>query len=456
MSQKPRNRNFSSALIGIWMAASLVIGVAAFALLYWLIGVRQAAPAATVAPAPPTVVALTDAPVATNAPATVAPTVGPEEPSSTSPCNFPPLPASGFGYGIQAHSLVPGVDPAPGMNIIRNQLNLYWSKIQVRWQDVEPEQGSYNWVQIDNAMDAACKNSVRVMLSVVASPAWAQANPLDPALGEAPPDDTGMYVGFLAQLIDRYPGQIGAIEIWNEANLEREWNVAGGVSPRAFAEFVQASAAAIKARDASIFVISGAPAPTGANCFDVFCNGTGTRRIVMDDAQFLTLFLQAGGAAQNVDCIGVHSNGTNLPPTSDGAHPPAADGYTFRGPWNSPHYSWAMKSQVETYAKILSQAGSTLPQCMTEFGYASPIDGKYPPGYDFAADVSEDLQAEYLVEAYNYMRDSGYVKMAFLFNLDYAPLGGEPDQDDNTIFSIIGKGGFQRPAFSAIGGMDKP
>ena len=203
MSQKPRNRNFSSALIGIWMAASLVIGVAAFALLYWLIGVRQAAPAATEAPAPPTVVAITDAPVATNAPATVAPTVGPEEPSSTSPCNYPPLPASGFGYGIQAHSLVPGVDPAPGMNIIRNQLNLYWSKIQVRWQDVEPEQGSYNWVQIDNAMDAACKNSVRVMLSVVASPAWAQANPLDPALGEAPPDDTGMYVGFLAQLIDR-------------------------------------------------------------------------------------------------------------------------------------------------------------------------------------------------------------------------------------------------------------
>lgn len=115
-----------------------------------------------------------------------------------------------------------------------------------------------------------------------------------------------------------------------------------------------------------------------------------------------------------------------------------------------------MRSQVETYAKILQQAGSSLPQCMTEFGYASPLDGKFPPGYEFAADVSEQQQAEYLVSAYEYMRDSGQVKLAFLFNLDYGPLGGEPDQDDNTIFSIIGKGGIPRPAFEAIGRMEKP
>ncbi len=459
MSQKPRNRNFSSALIGIWMAASLVIGVAAFGLLYWYIGNRQAAPAATetaVVTAPTAVAAVTEPPTTAAPTSAVEATTAPEGPSTEPVCPYPDLPASGFGYGIQAHSLVPGIDPAEGMNIMRNQLHLYYAKVQARWQDIEPEQGNFNWVQLDNAMDAACKNGMRVMLSVVAAPAWTRAAPLDPAQGEAPPDDTGLYVQFLGELIGRYPGKIQAMEIWNEANLEREWNVAAGVNPADFATFVQTSAAAIKATDAAIFVISGAPAPTGANCFDVFCNGSGSRRIVMDDAQFLAQFLAAGGASQNVDCIGVHSNGTNLPPTSDGANPPAKAGYTFMGPWNSPHYSWAMKSQVETYAKILSQAGMNLPQCMTEFGYASPIDGKYPPGYDFAADVTEALQAQYLVEAYQYMRDSGLVKMAFLFNLNYAPLGGEPDQDDNTIFSIIGKGGIPRPAFEAIGSMDKP
>ena len=456
MSQKPRNRNFNSALLGIWMAASLVIGVGAFALLYWLIGERQATPSATTTPeAVPTVVAATDAPVATE-PGVAVPTAEPEDPSGAAACPYPDLPTSGFGYGIQAHSLVPGIDPTEGMNIMRNQLHLYWAKIQTRWQDVEPEQGNYNWVQLDNAMDAACKNGMRVMMSVVAAPGWTLATPLDPAMGEAPPDDINTYAQFLGLLIDRYPGQVQAIEVWNEANLEREWNVATGVNPADFAAFVQTSAAAVKAKDPSIFVISGAPAPTGANCFDVFCNGSGSRRIVMDDAAFLAQFLAAGGASANVDCIGVHSNGTNLPPTSDGANPPSSAGYTFMGPWNSPHYSWAMQSQVETYAKILDQAGSDLPQCMTEFGYASPIDGKYPAGYDFAADVTEEEQAEYLVAAYEYMRDSGHVRMAFLFNLNYGPLGGEPDQDDNTIFSIISKGGIPRPAFSAIGSMEKP
>ncbi len=458
MSQKPRNRNFNSALLGIWMAASLVVGAVAFAALYWLIGERQAAPeaTATAVAVAPTVVAATDAPAPVATEPGVAPTTAPENPAGGSSCAYPDLPASGFGYGIQAHSLVPGIDPSEGMNIMRNQLHLYWAKIQIRWHDIEPEQGNYNWVQVDNAMDAACKNGMRIMMSIVAAPAWTRAAPLAESNGEAPPDDTAAYTQFVGLLIDRYPGEIGAIEIWNEANLEREWNVAAGVNPADFAAFVQTSAAAIKAKDPSIFVISGAPAPTGANCWDVFCNGSGTRRIVMDDAQFLTQFLQAGGASANVDCIGVHSNGTNLPPTADGANPPAKTGYTFMGPWNSPHYSWAMKSQVETYAKILNQAGSSLPQCMTEFGYASPIDGKYPPGYEFAADVTEEMQAQYLVEAYNYMRDSGHVRMAFLFNLNYAPLGGEPDQDDNTIFSIISKGGIPRPAFSAIGGMEKP
>jgi len=80
-------------------------------------------------------------------------------------------------------------------------LHLYWSKIQTRWYTIEPAQGQYEWATLDNAMDAACKNGMRVMLSVVAAPGWTQANPLDPNLGEAPPDDTNAYVGFVSALI---------------------------------------------------------------------------------------------------------------------------------------------------------------------------------------------------------------------------------------------------------------
>jgi len=172
----------------------------------------------------------------------------------------------------------------------------------------------------------------------------------------------------------------------------------------------------------------------------------------MDDVTYLHGFVDGGGLAY-VDCVGTHSNGTNLPPTADGANPPPREGQAFGGPWDNPHYSWALKSQVETYAAILNGQKQ---QCVTEFGYASPIEGRYPGNFAFAADVSEQQQADYVVEAFNWMRASGQVKMAFLFNLDYAPKGGDPGEDDNVIFSILDRNGVPRPAFDALSVMPKP
>ena len=49
------------------------------------------------------------------------------------------------------------------------------------------------------------------------------------------------------------------------------------------------------------------------------------------------------------------------------------------------------------------------------------------------------------------------VKLAFLFNLDYGPLGsGDPSKDDNMLFSLLDVKGVPRPAFDAIKAMPKP
>jgi hypothetical protein len=353
------------------------------------------------------------------------------------------------------HALIPGTDNQYWMTMVRDKLGLQWVKLQVRWYVMEPQPGQIDWSILDNAMEAACANGLRVMLSVVAAPDWTRASPLPAEAGEAPPDDYQGYADFVGKIIDRYPREIQAIEVWNEANLEREWNVPGGVNAAEFARLQQVAFTAIKARDPNILVIAGAPSPTGINCAGTWPSCEGGRVIVVDDATFLQQFVAAGGL-NYADCMGTHSNGTNLPPLSDGANPPPDTGYAFKGPWTSPHYSWALKSQVETYARIMQQAGVNKPQCLTEFGYASPVDGAFPPGYEFAADVSEQQQAEYLVQAYSWMRDSGLVRLAFLFNLDYGPKGGEPAQDDNVIFSLLTRQGMPRPAFDAIGAMPKP
>lgn len=451
-----------SLFIGLWLGLTLMVGVCAFVGLYFGLGGLPGAPRATDTAelGEPTATSVTVVAATATLPAATEPGTGgseqqptPEGQVDAPACNFRPEPASGFGYGIQSH-VFGGGDLSYWLGIIPDKLGFNWVKMQVRWLDLQPSQEGIFWDVLDGAMNEACNKGLRVMLSVVAAPDWTRANPMPANEGqEAPPDDPQVFADFVGQIVDRYPGRVGAIEVWNEENLEREWNTAEGISPSAYVELLRATHATIKAKDPNIVVISGALAPTGINCNVAFpgCQPSG-RPIVVDDVTYLRQFIEAGGL-DFADCIGVHSNGTNLPPTADGANPPSPEGYTFTGPWDSPHYSWALRSQVETYEAILA---GRKPQCVTEFGYAAAVDGVFPPNYGFAADISEEQQAEYLVDAFEWMRDSGQVKLAFLFNLDYAPLGGDPSTDDNVIFAILRRDGSPRPAFDALGAMPKP
>jgi hypothetical protein len=445
-----RSRTNVSLFIGLWIGLTVVAGLCVFAVLFWMMGgFRPAARATAQATGLPTL-----AVAATDAPGNQAnPTTPPEGLAGGSEgCPYPPEPASGFGYGIQSHVFVG--DPAYWMGVITGKLHLNWVKMQVRWPDVQTGIDTYFWDVLDGSMNEACNNGLRVMVSLVAAPEFTRAQPMPAPQGqEAPPDDPQAYADFLGKLLDRYPGRIQAVEVWNEMNLEREWNTPDGVSADDYVALLKAAYTTAKAHDPNIIIISGAPAPTGINCHETFpdCPASG-RTSIMDDVSYLRAFVDAGGL-DYADCVGTHSNGTNLPPTADGNNPPSREGYTFTGPWDNPHYSWALRSQVETYAQILD--GRKL-QCVTEFGYASPVNGQFPPGYEFAADVTEAQQGEYVVAAYNWMRDSGLVKQAFLFNLDYGPKGGDPATDDNVIFSILTKEGTPRPAFDALSLMPKP
>ncbi len=441
----PRPHSTASVLIGLWIGLTVVAGLGTFAVLFWAAGGFAAAPEPT-AGLPPTV-AVT---VETSTPNLSQPKLMPTQ-AISSTCAYPTPPASGFGYGIQSH-VFGGGDLSYFLSGVR-ELGLQWLKIQVRWTDLEAKQGEMTWGVLDSAMKVSCANGIHVMMSVVAAPAWTHANPAT-GQGEAPPDDLQLYAGLLSKILDRYPGQVGAIEIWNEENLEREWNTAAGINPEAYLKLLQLSYNTIKSKDPNVLVISGALSPTGINCNGTWPDCGGGRPIVVDDATYLTKFVQLGGL-QYADCVGAHSNGTNLPPEADGANPPGdGTGYTFKGPWESPHYSWALRSQVETYAKIINNQKMI---CVTEFGYASPMNGQYPPNFGFAADVSEQQQADYLVRAFNWMRDSKKVMLAFLFNLDYGQLGsGDPSTDDNMLFSLLDNKGVPRPAFDAIKAMPKP
>ncbi len=365
------------------------------------------------------------------------------EAAPTEPAVVRPWPADQFGYGIQVHGNATVGDPVATMQAVRDQLGMNWVKAQIQWWLVEPDQATDQWFFYDAVIDTAHQAGLHLMVSVVGAPAWTRA-----AGGEnGPPDDYAEYARFLGEMIDRHPGQIDAIEVWNEQNLDREWTSANGISPEDYVRFLQVAYEAIKAKDPDIIVITGALSPTG----------TGDWVKWADDFEYLDRAL-AAGMLNYADCVGAHHNGYNIPPdvTYDAAGSTTqAASAGFRGPFDNPHHSWSFKTTLDTYAAKVQAVDPDMKLCVTEFGWASTEGyAEFPTGFEFALDNTLQEQADYIVQAFQQMHASGDVWLAFLFNFDFGNKGSGPT-DDPVPYSIIDTQGIPRPAFGAVADMEK-
>jgi hypothetical protein len=376
-----------------------------------------------------------------------------EQPTPTSEAPPPTVPPAEevFGYGIAIHGTG---GPLELMDYWIGQvdgLGLGWIKQQVRWGFFESTQGQMDWSGYDAVVEAASKEDVKVMLSVVEAPKWSRTY-VDDTPEKAPPDDLALYADFLGRLVDRYRGRVHAIEVWNEQNLDREWDTAEGVSAERYVEMLRLSYQAIKSRDPNIIVISGALSPVG------WTNVENNRVIFVDDFEYFDQMI-AAGFLDYCDCVGAHHNGYNMPPNvawDEGYNDPAAQ---FRGPFDNVNHSWSFKSTLWGYHDRIVAAGSDKPLCVTEFGWASAegLDGNYPEGFEFALDNTQQEQAQWDVEAFQLMRQWGFVRLAFLWNLNFSQLhDGRGGADSNAPYGIINLNGAPRPAFDAIGAMEKP
>jgi hypothetical protein len=371
-----------------------------------------------------------------------------EEPTPIPPTREPtivPLTLRNFELGIQVQ---PDNDANrrhqnDWMLMVKNDLSMDWVKIQIRWEFVEPEKGVYDWEIIDNAMRAARRYGVKVMAAVVTSPDWALPPGQDPAM-HGPPVDTQDYVNFLATLLNRYPGDIQALQVWNEQNLDREWTSPRGLRADDYVEFLRRSYQAIKAVDPNVMVISGPLSTTGGGSD---ANGV---PFAIDNFAYFDAMIEAG-MLNYTDCVGAHHNGYNLAPTIPWDAVPNDPTATFRGPFDNPHHSWSFRSTLEYYANRVRLAGGDQQLCVTEFGWASGEDLEgVPAGWDYAIDNTLEEQAQWLVEAAQFMEQSGYVRLAFVWNLNYGPGAGWSPTNDNVPYSLIGPEFTRRPAFWAL------
>jgi hypothetical protein len=319
------------------------------------------------------------------------------------------------------------------------KLGLEWFKQQIRWEDFEPEKGNLDWRILDLVMPAAEKAGLKVMLSIVTAPEWAREPGVDLSK-HGPPANNADYVNFVTAILERYPGEIQAIEVWNEMNIDREWTSTRGLSAANYVSLLRDTYTAIKEIDPGIIVISGALSPTGFN------DGIGA----WDDYVYMDQLI-AAGVLNYTDCIGAHANGYNVPPSYPWDQVPNDPTAKFRGPFDNPHHSWSFYSTIRTYASKVAAAGGNQKVCVTEFGWASTEDlGANPPGFEFANDNSLEEQRDYTIEALKLMEEWDVVWLAFVWNLNYGPQAGWATDNDNVPYSIIGKDWAFRPVYDAI------
>lgn len=392
---------------------------------------------------PPTATAAPPPPTATAEPTAVRPLPPPviSEGGSQTDGAPSPAPSRAFGYGIQSHAKIG--DPAYAMEVVANQLGLNWVKVQVRWADIQPSPDFIDWAIWDSITNEAAARNLNLMFSVVTTPTWARSAGNE----NGPPDDYTLYYDFLAAILTRYPGKVQAIEVWNEQNLDREWVTANGVTPGDYIVFLKGAYETIKRIDPAVIVISGALAPTGFN----------DPMIALDDFIWTDEALRLG-LLDYADCVGVHHNGYNLPPDvgyDEVARAGSAEQFVFQGPWANPHHSWSFRTTLEVMAEKVQAVDPEMRLCVTEFGWASSEGYDVAPtGFEFALDNTLEEQAQYIVAAFQQMRASGDVWLAFLFNLDYGNKGNGPT-DDAVPYSILDIYGAPRPAFGALAAMPK-
>ena len=303
-----------------------------------------------------------------------------------------------LAFGLRM-SLLGASDIAPLLNAAQ-VMHTDWVSQAVTWKQLEPAKGEYHWNELDATIMAAQSTGMRILLSVAGAPDWARPAGSDSTL-DGPPADYGAFAEFVQALAARYAGKVGAYEVWPEANLRMNWAAPDGLSPEGYVELLRQASIAIRGADPAAMVISGGLAPTGAN--------DGVNAI--DDVVYYQR-MYSSGVAQYIDALGVRVDGYNNPPL-DSPESASVATTTYKG-----HSSFYFRHYEQVRKVMVANGDTDHSLWITSAGWASTPT--VVPGMEYAADVTEEQQAAYLVGALAQAQAQTYVGAVFLYNFNFS------------------------------------
>lgn len=321
-----------------------------------------------------------------------------------------------------------------------NDLNLNWVRVEIRWDELEPELGARQWATLDAFFRAAVNYDLKVLALISGSPLWLRAPGANPDT-QSPPQDEQAFTQFVSDVLRRYPNQIHGVEVWEAMNLRQHWDA--NLNGADYIRLLGQVAGAVRSIDPNIILISGGLAPVA--------QGDGMQR--MDNFTYMDMMINAG-LLDIVDCVGVQHSGYNLPPGLSWDEVPADSSAHYRPPFDNPHPAWSFTSTLFAYANKITLAGYRTPLCVTAFGWAVAEDlPDFAAGLGFAQDNSLQEQARWMVEAVELMRQWDFVWLAFIWNLNAGPDTAFDPTDAAVAYSLMRPEGAQAPVWAQIAAM---
>ncbi len=283
--------------------------------------------------------------------------------------------------------------------------DMTWVKVQHRYYV-----GQNAGQELGNAIQRAHDHNFKILLGIVGD--------------RGQMGDLASYsANYAAFVADAAALGADAIEVWNEPNIDREWP-AGTIYGANYTQLLAAAYTAIKAKAPDTIVISAAPAPTG------FFGGDGCDTGGCNDDIFFKQ-MAAAGAANYLDCVGLHHN--------DGIVSPLASSGDPRGSYPT-YYLTGVIGRVPPEF-------SSKPLCFTELGYLSPEGyGALPGAFGWAHSTTVADQAEWLAQAVQVARSTGRVELMIVWNVDFTTYSAS---DPMAGYAILRPGG-SCPACDAL------
>lgn len=303
------------------------------------------------------------------------------------------------------------------------QAGIKWIKQIFAWNEIEFRKGYFTddknkksgWQKFDEIVDLAQKYGVQIVARIDQTPGW--ANPAGNSPGGHPANYQD-YADFLKAFVTHYKGKVQYITVWNEPNLEREWDPGKKANPAQYVDMLKLAYQTVKATDPNVKVMAAPLAIT----LEEDAN--------LSELKYLDAMYKAG-AKDFFDIMPANAYGLEFPP--DAAPDPKVLNYR----------------RVELLHNIMVQNGDTNKAVwFNEYGWnASPQS--IPAAQLTWRRVTEQQQADWTVQGIDYAKKN-WPWSGVIFVWFFRQVGDIPDTASEQYFQLVTKDFVAKPVYTAL------